>query len=121
MAGLLLDENLSESVVPAIVDVFPGSVHLRTLGLGGVADREVWETAKRRDLILLTRDSDFETLSLMFGHPPKVVHLRAFNPSNRDVVRALRRQAKVIEQFWQDPKLSFLSLSIPRASDEGVD
>jgi hypothetical protein len=32
---LLLDENLSESVLPAIADLYPDSLHVRVLGAGG--------------------------------------------------------------------------------------
>ena len=42
---LLFDENLSESLVPALAAEFPGSLHVRTLGLGGAPDHQVWEAA----------------------------------------------------------------------------
>ncbi|MBI5503563.1 MAG: DUF5615 family PIN-like protein [Deltaproteobacteria bacterium] len=112
MPKLLFDENLSEAVVDAISDLFPRSVHLRPLGLGGASDAEVWETAKKLGLILVTRDYDFQIMSVMHGHPPKVIHLDAFNPSNADVIRILRRHATDIGRFAEDAESSFLGLRI---------
>jgi predicted nuclease of predicted toxin-antitoxin system len=45
---LLLDENLSESVIPSILDLYPESLHIRLLGAGGAADGIVWQLAKER-------------------------------------------------------------------------
>lgn len=112
MPGLFFDENLSEAVLSAVIDLFPGSIHLRSLGLAGAGDREVWQTAGRLGLVLVTRVYDFETLSVLLGHPPKVVHLEAFNPSNADVIATLRRHAEDIHRFVHDPDASFLSLRL---------
>lgn len=45
-ARLLLDENLSERLLPRLLDLFPGSAHVRGLGRGGASDTSVWETAR---------------------------------------------------------------------------
>lgn len=42
---LLLDENLSESVLPAIADLYPDSLHVRRLGARGASDKSVWRLA----------------------------------------------------------------------------
>jgi hypothetical protein len=42
---LLLDENLSERLIPLLAARFSGSQHIRLLGLGGADDRELWELA----------------------------------------------------------------------------
>lgn len=114
MTGFLFDENLSETVVNAVNDLFPGSTHLRSLGLGGASDLQVWETAKRLGLVLVTRDYDFQTLSVVHGHPPKVIHLDAFNPSNTEVIAVLRRYATDIEAFAVDDDAGFLGLRVRR-------
>ena len=43
---LLLDENLSERLLPMILDRFPDSSHVRLLGLGGAEDLVIWEKAR---------------------------------------------------------------------------
>lgn len=39
---LLFDENLSFRLVSELQDVFPGSAHLRDVGLVGADDARVW-------------------------------------------------------------------------------
>lgn len=43
---LLLDENLSERILPARDRALPGSVHVRVLGESGASGRRVWEIAR---------------------------------------------------------------------------
>ncbi|MFN9071629.1 MAG: DUF5615 family PIN-like protein [Cyanobacteriota bacterium] len=42
---LLLDENLSERLLLSLEDCYPGSNHVRQLGLGGATDRTIWAFA----------------------------------------------------------------------------
>lgn len=39
----LLDENLSERLLPGFSACFPGSVHSRSIGFGGASDPELWD------------------------------------------------------------------------------
>lgn len=64
---LLLDENLSESLLLLVHDLYPGSLHVRGLGAGGASDRRVWELAMEHGCLLVTRDEDFHRLSLLRG------------------------------------------------------
>lgn len=43
---LLLDENLSDRIIHRIVDLYPDSEHVKTLGLSNTDDAVVWEYAK---------------------------------------------------------------------------
>jgi predicted nuclease of predicted toxin-antitoxin system len=86
---LLLDENLSESVIPAIIDLYPESLHVRLLGAGGAADDIVWQLAKAHECLLVSREEDFLRLSIMRGAPPKVVWFAVGNRSNQEIVNSL--------------------------------
>jgi predicted nuclease of predicted toxin-antitoxin system len=55
---LLLDENLSEQLLPGLSARFPNSAHVRALGIGGAADRAVWEFARQGGFLLVTKDED---------------------------------------------------------------
>jgi predicted nuclease of predicted toxin-antitoxin system len=44
---LLLDENLSERLLPLLSARFEHLQHVRLLGLGGADDLEIWELARR--------------------------------------------------------------------------
>jgi len=67
---LLLDENLSERLLPLLREGFPGCTHIRRLGLGGVDDRAVWDEARSSGSVLLTKDDDFLSMSTSLGWPP---------------------------------------------------
>ena len=43
---LLFDENLSFRLCEAIGDVFPGSIHVRYVGMEEAHDRAIWEFAE---------------------------------------------------------------------------
>jgi len=68
----LIDENLSPKLV---VSAYPGSTHVDALGLRGRLDSDVWAAAREGGFAILTKDDDFAGMSVLFGAPPKVVHL----------------------------------------------
>ena len=110
---LLLDENLSERLLSRLVARFPGSQHVRLLGLGGAPDQELWDLAARDGYVLVTKDEDFLALSASRGSPPKVVCLAIGNASNAQTADLLLQQAEAIERFWDHPEAGFLLLTPP--------
>ena len=107
---LLLDENLSESVLPAIADFYPESLHVRLLGAGGASDDIVWKLAKEHGCVLVTRDEDFLRLSIVRGAPPKVVWLAVGNCSNLGIVSILRKRHPELLDFTRHEQATFLTL-----------
>jgi predicted nuclease of predicted toxin-antitoxin system len=108
---LLLDENLSHKLVRRLADLFPDSVHVQDVGLKSADDPVVWEFAKDRQLMIVSKDSDLHQRSFVFGQPPKIVWVRLGNCSTSDVERLLRRNFAVIRDFFEDDHASFLALS----------
>lgn len=108
--SLLLDENLSESVLTHIEPHFPRSSHIRRSIGPGATDRAVWEHARNNGLVLVSRDEDFQRLSVLHGAPPKVIWLRGHNLSNVEVVEILRSARDRIRAFVADPELALLVL-----------
>ena len=76
---LLLDENLSLRLLPFLQHDYPGSSHVVMLGLEAATDSDVWQKAKDENFVIVTRDADFQELSLVWGHPPKVIWLKIPN------------------------------------------
>ncbi len=66
---LLLDENLSRRVIPAILDAYPESSQIALLGMDAANDKQVWAYAQQNGYILVTQDSDFHEMSVLYGHP----------------------------------------------------
>ena len=76
---LLFDQNLSFRLCQALADLFPGSSQVRLLGLAEADDRVLWEHAKSTAFVLVTQDSDFADMTVLYGQPPKVIWLRCGN------------------------------------------
>ena len=56
---LLLDENLSPSLVGLVQREFPGTMHVRDVGLLGASDRRIWEYARSNGFVIVSKDDDF--------------------------------------------------------------
>lgn len=110
MVSLLFDENLSHRLVPRLADVFPGSVHVRSLGLLGCKDAEVWARAAAERWVIVTKDDDFEQLSFLRGSPPKVVWLVAGNAGTQRIAQLLEQHRDEIAAFVAHPSEALLVL-----------
>lgn len=86
---LLLDENLSRRIVPLLQSDYPASSQVALLHLDTTTDREIWEYARANDFVIVTRDSDFHELSLLYGSPPKVIWLKTGNQSKASTLHTL--------------------------------
>lgn len=108
---LLFDENLSPKLPSRLSDFFPGSLHVRDVGMKATIDPIVWDYAKDNNLMIVSKDSDIHDLSLVFGSPPKVIWLRLGNCSTLQAENLLRREFKAIKLFYEDENSSLLALS----------
>lgn len=107
---LLLDENLSDRIIAKILDLYPFSEHVKTLGLNNTEDVIIWEYAKLNDFVIVSKDSDFHQRSLLYGHPPKFIFLRIGNSPTSKIVQILRDNFNIINQFVYRPEESILVL-----------
>ena len=105
---LLFDQNLSHRLVKALCHDYPGSEHVRNIGLGEAADEAVWRYAAENGFILISKDADFHQRSFLFGHPPKVVWMRCGNCSTSLIQRRLTLRRPDVAKFAADPEGSFL-------------
>lgn len=108
---LLLDENLSDRIVPEIVDQYLGSAHVKTLALTNTDDVLIWEYAKVNGFVIVSKDSDFHQRSLLYGHPPKFIYLRIGNCPTSKIIQVLRNNFDTIVQFEESEVESVLVLT----------
>jgi predicted nuclease of predicted toxin-antitoxin system len=100
---LLLDENLSRRLIPFLQHDFPGSSQVVLLGMESATDKEVWLRAKVDGYVVVTRDADFQELSLVWGSPPQVVRLRTPNQTRAAVLKLLLdNKAAILEALEVD-------------------
>ncbi len=94
---LLLDENLSRRLVPFLEHHFPGTTQVALLGMERATDREIRQRARDDGCVIVTRDADFQELSLVWGQPPKVIRLRTPNQSRAATLKVLIDNQALIE------------------------
>jgi predicted nuclease of predicted toxin-antitoxin system len=107
---LLLDENLSDAVVSQILDLYPGSTHVKLQNLQQTDDIQIWEFARRHGFVIVSKDADFHQRSLVFGHPPKFIFLRVGNCPTARITQLMRSSYVLISAFDADSEASILVL-----------
>jgi predicted nuclease of predicted toxin-antitoxin system len=107
---LLFDQNLSPRLPRLLADIYADSVHVREVGLRDAADDVIWEYAKSHDFAVVSKDSDFQQRSLLYGSPPKFIWLRVGNCPVKTTEDLLRKHSAAIHTFSLDKSKSHLML-----------
>ncbi len=108
---LLFDANLSPTLVTHLRSHFPGSRHVRDIGLAAGSDAEIWAFARAQNDVIVSKDSDFRERSFVEGFPPKVVWLSLGNAGTLEIADRLRRDHTAIARFVADAVESLLIIS----------
>ena len=107
---LLLDEHLSRKLVAPLQDLYPGTTHVVAEGLASALDTQVWSFAAENDLVIATKDSDFQLMSFARGHPPKVVLLQIGNGPTKAALAILLSSYERMRGFRADAGAALLIL-----------
>lgn len=108
---LLFDENLSPKLVTRLAAEFPESVHVSRVGLDQADDETVWAFARENALTIVTKDADFQEISLRLGMPPRVIWLRRGNCSVDETVAMLRGNVEGVRAFLGDARSAVLVIT----------
>ncbi len=108
---LLFDQNLSPKLVHRLADLFPGSSHVQSEGLDCASDDQIWEHAQLNGFAIVSKDADYNNLSVIRGTPPKVIWLLLGNCTTAQVEAVFRAQFTDIEALDKDPSVGTLALS----------
>lgn len=100
---LLLDENLSRRLVPALQARFPGSSQVTLLGLEQATDAQLCAYAAEHGYVLCSKDDDFHRIVAARGYRPKLVHLALGNASNDAMLNALLSAADRLDAALSQP------------------
>ncbi len=101
MKGCLLDGN-----VPARLRFSP-KLPIVPLAKAGrnPSDSQIWEFARKRDLVIVSKDTDFSDRIMASSPPPRVVHLRFGNLRRNEYHALLARRWPQIESLLKTNKL----------------
>lgn len=83
---------------------FKGSTTIKSEALLDANDKEIWDFAKDNNYCIVTQDSDFNDLNLLFGPPPKVIWIRTGNLKNEELAKLLIEHFTEIDRFLHDQK-----------------
>lgn len=108
---LLFDENLSPKLPRLLAALFPNSAHARECGLLGRSDEEVWVYARTNGFAIISKDSDFQQRSLLYGPPPKIVWLRIGNCTREQLVQLITIHEQDIRALDTNPLAAVVVLS----------
>ena len=101
MKGFLLDENL-----PSRLTFSPGLPVVPFSKAGNnPSDSQIWEFARRHELVIVTKDADFSDRIIMQTPPPWVVHLRFGNLRRKEFHALLARMWPQVESLLKTHKL----------------
>jgi len=100
---LLLDQNLSRKLVPALEPLYPETTHVILARLDRATDSDIWHWARLRGLTIATKNTDMVDLCVLRGAPPKVLWLRVGNCTTDLIVEVIVRNQERIASFDADP------------------
>jgi predicted nuclease of predicted toxin-antitoxin system len=69
------------------------------------SDTQIWEYARKHDLVIVSKDADFSERIMASSPPPRVVHLRFGNLGRKEYHALLARRWPQIESLLKTNKL----------------
>jgi predicted nuclease of predicted toxin-antitoxin system len=101
MKGFLFDENL-----PGKILFSPKLPVIAVSEIGSSpTDSQIWEFARKQELVIVSKDADFSDRIIIQQPPPWVVHLRFGNLRRKDFHALLHRVWPQVETLLKSHKL----------------
>ena len=107
---LLLDENLSRRPVAALQNLYPSTTHVEFVGLDGAADLARCDYAGDYDLVMVTKDIDYDRIIALLYFNPKLIRLTLGCMSKAATFHALRSAAPEIIAALNNPNRGMVEL-----------
>ena len=108
---LLLDANVSWRMIAILKQHFDDCFHVDSVGLTiPPKDSEIWEYARKNELIIVTNDEDFIDFVNVKGFPPKVILLKIGNQNKLFIANLLIHRKDDIQSFSSSPELGLLEI-----------
>jgi predicted nuclease of predicted toxin-antitoxin system len=75
MPEFIVDANLPYRILIWQNELFEHVLNINPLW----DDKEIWNHAKKNNLVIITKDKDFRLKQIMQGSPPKIIHIKFGN------------------------------------------
>ncbi|MGV3604720.1 MAG: DUF5615 family PIN-like protein [Dyadobacter fermentans] len=100
---VLVDQNISQRIFPALVPEFDVLEHVRQLELTDANDYDIFMFARKNGYqAIITAEEDFIKLINQFSQPPKIVWIRTGNCSTEVLLSLLTEKVQTIKDFIQN-------------------
>lgn len=106
----LFDQNISYRILKKILNSFPDSKHVNEVKLTNSDDKAIWHYAKKEGFTIITHNSDFDDLFLLYGFPPKIIKFKVGNLSNDETIAIILKNEKSVREFIEDEETGFLEI-----------
>jgi predicted nuclease of predicted toxin-antitoxin system len=106
----IIDQNLPPRLARVLQGRYPGSQHVIGLQLDRARDHVLWRYCKENEFSIMTRDDDFQQLSMLHGAPPKVVFMENAQGDAAGLAQFVQNNLDSIDSFMQDAGASLLIL-----------
>lgn len=107
---LLIDQNLPLALTAALTPFFPGTVHVKELGMERATDTALWSYALEKKLVIITKDSDFYDRLTLKGYPPKLIWVRTGNVSTDFLIQLFQAKQASIKAFLENSDIGYLEV-----------
>jgi predicted nuclease of predicted toxin-antitoxin system len=97
---VLIDQNISQRILPSLAFQFDDLDHVRQLGLTNADDYDIFMFARANGYhAVITIDEDFVKLINQFSQPPKIIWIRTGNCSTQVLGDILSNKIQTIKEF----------------------
>ena len=97
MTRILIDENLPRSLGAKLGEACTHASEIAAQA----SDTMLWEYARERNWIILTRDTDFFDRLMLIGSPPKIVWVRLGNVRKSELIEIVGFKWKAIRKLME--------------------
>ncbi|MDM8564801.1 DUF5615 family PIN-like protein [Candidatus Halobeggiatoa sp. HSG11] len=113
MSKYLIDVNL-----PSRFSIWAGEKYEHVVHIDDeLKDSEIWEYAKKNNLTIVTKDTDFSDMIILNEPPPRIIHIKLGNMK-------MRQFHQQISKIWDDVCLmseKFKLIRVYANKIEGID
>lgn len=92
-----------------MADLYPGSIHVQSVGLDCATDAGIWDFARENDYVIVTKDVDYSDQSSIKGFPPKIIWLRIGNCTTQEICALLKNRHEQIHDFYLNQSVGVMT------------
>jgi predicted nuclease of predicted toxin-antitoxin system len=92
----LIDAQLPPLLAAVLRDAGCDAVHIGDLGLLTATDQQIWDEARSRSAVLVTKDRDFPVFRAASNDGPVVLWVRVGNTDNQTLITQILRALPAI-------------------------